>query len=228
MIFQDPATSFSPLLTIGAQLTDLLWRERTLTRAAKRAKILNMLGRVGIADPERRFNAYPDQLSGGMLQRVAIGAALLMAPKLLIADEPTTALDVTTEAQILVLLRDFARESRAAVLMITHHLGVVAQLCDRVVVMYAGTIVEAGPVEAIFAAPAHPYTRALLDCEPALLEGEPTRWPFIGGEVPGAGQRPTGCLFAPRCGRVGPDCAERPPIFDVGPDHAARCWRVGS
>jgi peptide/nickel transport system ATP-binding protein len=183
MIFQNPMTAFSPLHTLGRQLTDLLWRDRTATKDEKRERIIAVLKQVGLPDPAARLETYPFQLSGGMLQRVAIAAALLMRPSLLIADEPTTALDVTMEAQILHLMRELRAESGVAILMISHHLGVIAEICDRVAVMYAGCIVEEGTVEAIFADPRHPYTKALFACEPSLLETGVRRMPVIDHEV---------------------------------------------
>lgn len=183
MIFQNPMTAFSPLHTLGQQLTDLLWRERKASKAEKRERILTVLRQVGLPDPAARLETYPFQLSGGMLQRVAIAAALLMRPSLLIADEPTTALDVTMEAQILHLMRELRAESGVAILMISHHLGVIAEICDRVAVMYAGRIVEEGTVEAIFAEPRHPYTKALFACEPSLIETGISRMPVIDHEA---------------------------------------------
>ena len=166
MVFQDPMTSFSPLLPIGRQLQAFMWRERVTARAARR-RIVEMLADVGIADPERRIDAYPHELSGGMLQRVAIAAALLARPALIVADEPTTALDVTTEAQILHLLRDIRERHGAAILVISHQLGVIAEICDRVAVMYGGMIVEEGPVNALFRRPApslYPGAAGLRAC----------------------------------------------------------------
>lgn len=209
MIFQNPMTAFSPIHRLGQQLSDLLWRDGQMSRAEKRERIITMLRRTGIADPAAKLDAYPFQFSGGMLQRVAISAALLMQPALLIADEPTTALDVTTEAQILHLMRELRDQSGVAILMISHHLGVIAELCDRVAVMYAGQIVEEGPVEAIFAAPAHPYTQALLACEPALIRERQGRLPVIAGEVARPGG--PGCRFAPRCSVAEERCRQASP-----------------
>ncbi|KQY42569.1 ABC transporter ATP-binding protein [Rhizobium sp. Root483D2] len=183
MIFQNPMTAFSPLHTLGHQLTDLLWRDRKASKQEKRERILAVLKQVGLPDPAARLETYPFQLSGGMLQRVAIAAALLMRPSLLIADEPTTALDVTMEAQILHLMRELRAESGVAILMISHHLGVIAEICDRVAVMYAGRIVEEGTVEAIFADPRHPYTKALFACEPSLIKTGIGRLPVIDHEA---------------------------------------------
>lgn len=179
MVFQNPMATFSPLHTIGRQLTDFLWRDRVSGKREKRLKIIAALAEAGISDPQARFDAYPFELSGGMLQRVSIAAALLMKPSLLIADEPTTALDVTMEAQILHLMRELRAKTGVAILMISHQLGVIAEICDRVAVMYAGRIVEQGTVEAIFADPQHPYTRALLACELSLVESGARRLPAI-------------------------------------------------
>jgi peptide/nickel transport system ATP-binding protein len=179
MVFQNPMAAFSPLHTIGRQLTDFLWRDRMSSRGDKRRAIVAALAEAGISDPEARFDAYPFELSGGMLQRMAIAAALLMKPSLLIADEPTTALDVTMEAQILHLMRELRARTGVAILMISHQLGVIAEICDRVCVMYAGRIVEEGDARDIFASPQHPYTKALLACELSLVESGATRLPVI-------------------------------------------------
>ena len=179
MVFQNPMATFSPLHTIGRQLTDFLWRDRTSSRRDKRLRIVEALAEAGISDPDARFDAYPFELSGGMLQRVSIAAALLMKPSLLIADEPTTALDVTMEAQILHLMRQLRARTGVAILMISHQLGVIAEICDRVAVMYAGRIVEQGSVEEIFARPSHPSTRALHACELSLVESGARRLPAI-------------------------------------------------
>jgi peptide/nickel transport system ATP-binding protein len=179
MVFQNPMATFSPLHTIGRQLTDFLWRDKTSSRREKRTRIVEALAEAGIADPDQRFDAYSFELSGGMLQRVSIAAALLMKPALLIADEPTTALDVTMEAQILHLMRTLRERTGVAILMISHHLGVIAEICDRVAVMHAGCIVETGSVEDIFLRPQHGYTRALLACELSLVEAGARRLPAI-------------------------------------------------
>jgi peptide/nickel transport system ATP-binding protein len=179
MVFQNPMATFSPLHTIGRQLTDFLWRDRVASKSDKRVRIVAALAEAGISDPDARFDAYPFELSGGMLQRVSIAAALLMKPSLLIADEPTTALDVTMEAQILHLMRELRARTGVAILMISHQLGVIAEICDRVAVMYAGRIVEEGPVGNIFARPRHPYTKALLACELSLVEAGAKRLPVI-------------------------------------------------
>jgi peptide/nickel transport system ATP-binding protein len=200
MVFQNPMATFSPLHTIGRQLTDFLWRDRTSSRREKRLRIVEALADAGISDPAARFNAYPFELSGGMLQRVSIAAALLMKPSLLIADEPTTALDVTMEAQILHLMRELRARTGVAILMISHQLGVIAEICDRVAVMYAGRIVEQGTAEDIFANPQHPYTRALLACELSLVESGATRLPAITWDGDAPASRPH---TAPRTGTMG-------------------------
>jgi peptide/nickel transport system ATP-binding protein len=225
MVFQDPMTSFSPLVPVGRQLQAFLWRERVDARTARR-RIVEMLADVGIADPERRIDAYPHELSGGMLQRIAIAAALLARPSLIIADEPTTALDVTTEAQILHLLRDIRDRHGTAILVISHQLGVIAEICDRVAVMYGGVIVEQGPVEALFRRPAHPYTQALMTCEPALLGTDARRLPTIPGT---AVRHRAGCHFADRCTHAEPECREAPPPWQTAGDgHAFLCRKMAA
>jgi peptide/nickel transport system ATP-binding protein len=229
MVFQNPMTAFSPIHTLGRQLTDLLWRDREQDKATKRERIVAVLRQVGIPDPIGKLDAYPFQFSGGMLQRVAIAAALLMRPSLLVADEPTTALDVTMEAQILHLMRELKDTAGVSILIISHHLGVIAELCDRVAVMYAGRIVEEGPVDAIFANPRHPYTQALFACEPALIAPGARRLPVIGGEVPRPGN--PGCGFASRCSMTFEPCHTHTPPWSVAstePDHHARCHRSAS
>jgi len=201
MVFQDPMTAFNPVLTIGRQLMDFGAR-----RGVSRARAVEMLALTGIPSPEERFSAYPHELSGGMRQRVGLAAALMVEPSLLIADEPTTALDVTTEAQIIALFRDLRRDFGGAIIIVTHHLGVVAELCDRVVVMYAGEAVEEGPVDQIFHAPKHPYTRALLACDPARIAKSGGALPVIEGRVPSLAALPPGCSFAPRCPRKTDAC----------------------
>ncbi|MGQ3215493.1 MAG: ABC transporter ATP-binding protein [Shinella sp.] len=229
MIFQNPMTAFSPIHTLGRQLIDLLWRDRDQTAARKRERIVAALRDVGIPDPAGKLDAYPFQLSGGMLQRVAIAAALLMKPALLIADEPTTALDVTMETQILHLMRTLRDSAGVAILIISHHLGVIAEICDRVAVMYAGRIVEEGPVEAIFRDPRHPYTKALLACELALIPPGVRRLPVIAGDVPRPGG--AGCDFAGRCGLVEDCCFSVSPPWAIAssdPSHHSRCHRSAS
>jgi peptide/nickel transport system ATP-binding protein len=209
MVFQDPMTAFNPVLTIGRQLADFVGAHDP--SRARPALLARMLDRVGIPDPERCLERYPHELSGGMRQRVAIAAALLLEPQVLIADEPTTALDVTMEAQIIHLLRDLRASFNGAIVIVTHHLGVIAELCDRVAVMYAGEVVEEGPVDAIFHDPQHPYTRALLACDPAVVEPDTGRLPTIGGRIPDLAALPPGCAFRPRCALALPVCEGPPP-----------------
>ncbi len=226
MIFQEPMTSLNPAFTCGDQIDEAVRLHQGLGRATARERTVEMLRRVGIPDPARRADEYPHQLSGGMRQRVMIGMALSCNPDLLIADEPTTALDVTIQAQILELLERLQQELGMAVLMITHDLGVIAGVTDRVAVMYAGKIVEMGQVEEIFAAPGHPYTRGLLASIPRLT-GMQDRLRVIPGAVPDATRFPEGCRFHPRCPHADAFCRERAPaLLDVTPGHAVACWKA--
>jgi oligopeptide/dipeptide ABC transporter ATP-binding protein len=223
MIFQEPMTALNPVFTIGEQIAETLRVHEGIDRAAARRRAQELLARVGISNPAQRLDQYPHELSGGMRQRVMIAMALACRPQVLIADEPTTALDVTIQAQILALLRDLQRELGMAVVLITHDLGVIAQVVDRVVVMYAGRIVEEGPVAAVFGRPSHPYTRLLLESIPSL-DHEQERLPSIPGMVPGLSQLPSGCRFHPRCPLARPACAERtPPPIALGEGHRAAC-----
>jgi peptide/nickel transport system ATP-binding protein len=225
IIFQNPLTSLDPSFTVGSQIVDVLRAHRGLAEAEARAEAIDLLWRVGIGSPEQRLQAHPHQLSGGQRQRVVIAIALACGPSLLIADEPTTALDVTIQAQILALLRDIGAERQAAILLITHDLGVVAQMCDRVAVMYAGRLVEEGPVDAIFAEPRHPYTAALLRSIPARGR-ERGNLEAIEGSVPDLVQPPPGCPFGPRCSRHMAVCDTRMPAARlVGPTHQVACFR---
>ena len=230
MVFQDPMTSQSPVLPYARQMTDVLYRRRGMPMAEKRARAIEMMRRVGIPDPESRIVQYPHQFSGGMRQRASIAMALLMDPMLLIADEPTTALDVTMEAQIIHLIRELRRELEATIVVVSHNLGLIAELCDEVVVMYAGEVVETGDVRAIFHRAAHPYTRALLECDPARERTRTRRLPVIPGDVPDLHHRPDGCVFAARCEEAMDVCRERQPeSFAVsGNGHAARCHLLGA
>ena len=225
VVFQDPMTSQSPVLSYRRQMTDVLYRRRGMSMADKRARAIEMMRRVGIPDPESRIVQYPHQFSGGMRQRASIAMALLMDPMLLIADEPTTALDVTMEAQIIHLIRELQREFQATIIVVSHNLGLIAELCDEVVVMYAGEVVETGGVHDIFHRAAHPYTRALLECDPAREATRSRHLPVIPGDLPDLHRRPAGCVFAPRCGLAMDVCSERQPAsFEVSVDgHAARC-----
>jgi oligopeptide/dipeptide ABC transporter ATP-binding protein len=225
MIFQEPMASLNPVLTVGAHVTEPLILHRRLSRAEARKQAVDLLDRVGIPSAARRLDEYPHRLSGGMRQRVMIAAALACRPDLLIADEPTTALDVTIQAQILRLLADLQREFGMAVLFITHDLGVVAEQARRVVVMYAGRVVERAPTAALFDAPAHPYAAALLRCVPG--EGEAERLETIEGSVPSPAALPPGCRFAPRCPRAIAACdAADPPLRSAGVAHDAACILV--
>jgi oligopeptide/dipeptide ABC transporter ATP-binding protein len=207
MIFQDPFSSLNPVFRVGEQLAETLRANRGLGKQEARAETIALLGSVGILEPERRALAYPHELSGGMRQRVMIAIAMASQPRLLIADEPTTALDVTTQAQILTLLRRLRDEHDMAVLLVSHDFGVIAQMCDRVVVMYGGHVVEAGPVAEIYADPQHPYTRALLGSVPALdAIGNGARRKAIPGYPPELTEVLPGCVFAPRCGFARPEC----------------------
>jgi peptide/nickel transport system ATP-binding protein len=226
MIFQNPAGSLNPVFRIGDQLHEamalhLAERPRTL-----RARAVEILARVGIPSPAARARDYPHEFSGGMAQRVMIGMGISCAPSLLIADEPTTALDVTIQAQVLALIRQLAREVGAAVLLVSHDLGVISQMCDRVLVMYAGRVVEEASIATVFRSPAHPYTQALIDCLPRL-DGT-ARLGTIAGVMPGLSALPPGCRFHPRCPRAEPRCATEPPsLRSIGSGHAAACHLVG-
>jgi oligopeptide/dipeptide ABC transporter ATP-binding protein len=223
MIFQEPMSALNPVLTVGEQIAETLRIHEGMDRAAARLRSMELLNKVGISNPEQRLRQYPHELSGGMRQRVMIAIALACRPKLLIADEPTTALDVTIQAQILSLLRDLQRELGMAVLLITHDLGVVAQVVDRVAVMYAGRIVEQGTVGAVFERPSHPYTRLLMESIPSL-DHDRDRLPTIPGMVPSLANLPRGCRFHPRCPAAQPPCTERQPaLIAVDPGHGAAC-----
>ena len=224
MVFQDPMTSQIPVLTIGRQMTDIQYRRREVSKAEKRRLAVDMMRRVGISDPEQRLDQYPHQFSGGMRQRIAIAMALLMNPQLLIADEPTTALDVTMEAQIIHLLRELKESFEGSILFVSHNLGLIAELCDYVVVMYAGEVVEQGSVEDLFYRASHPYTRALLECDPARIEDTSPILPTIPGEVPDLHLVPRGCVFAPRCPQAMARCPQEPArVAALGGGHQARC-----
>jgi peptide/nickel transport system ATP-binding protein len=222
MIFQDPMMTLNPVLRIETQMTDALRAHESVSRRAARARCIAALEEVGIAAPEERLRAYPHQLSGGMRQRVAIAIALLHGPEIVIADEPTTALDVTIQGQILSVVQRLCREKGTALIWITHDLAVVAGIADRIAVMYAGRIVEQGPVDAILDAPAHPYTRGLIDSVPAL-HPKGVRLPQIPGRMPSLTELPPGCAFAPRCPRATAACAVPPPTIEVAPGRVAAC-----
>ncbi len=225
MIFQEPMTSLNPVFTIGNQIMEALQLHQNLDKKEARKKAIEMLGRVRIPSPEVRIDSYPHQLSGGMRQRAMIAMALSCQPKLLIADEPTTALDVTIQAQVLRLLKEIQGEMGMAVMLITHDLGVVAEIADRVAVMYAGRIVETGPIEAIFGEMRHPYTKGLWESIPQLKEKR-RRLNAITGQVPDPMNLPAGCKFHPRCYLMIDDCKkEEPPLYPVNGNHFSRCLR---
>jgi len=229
MVFQDPTSSLNPVFTIGDQMgTILKYADRRLGRArgkaGRRERVAEVLAQVRMADPERISAAYPLQLSGGMRQRILIAMALLSEPRLLIADEPGTALDVTTQAQILKLMQELVEARGLALLMITHNLGVVRESAGHVFVMYAGAVVEQGPTKELFASPRHPYTRALMACVPKLSGGDSMRG--IDGQLPDYTDPPPGCRFAPRCPLAIPRCETTPAHQEVSPGHSAACWRL--
>jgi peptide/nickel transport system ATP-binding protein/oligopeptide transport system ATP-binding protein len=224
MIFQEPMTSLNPVYTAGDQITEAIRLHRRIGARQARERAIELLGMVGIPSPEQRFSAYPHQMSGGMRQRVMIAMALACEPRLLIADEPTTALDVTIQAQILELLRELRQRLGMSIILITHDLGVVAEMCDDVAVMYAGRVVERGPVEAIFGNPQHPYTEALLRSVPLLGMTQAVPLHVIPGKVPSPLQWPPGCRFATRCGYAVERCRrEEPSLTETGQGRAA-CW----
>jgi peptide/nickel transport system ATP-binding protein len=224
MIFQEPMTSLNPTITAGAQIAESLLLHRGLPEVQAKPQVIEMLGKVGMGAPERRYAQYPHELSGGLRQRMMIAMALVCGPKLLIADEPTTALDVTIQAQILELLKKLQKEFRLSILLITHDLGVVAEMCSDVAVMYAGRIVERSSTERLFARPYHPYTAGLLAAAPRRIrKGE--RLGTIAGVVPPPGARGSGCAFAPRCPRAIARCiVELPLLAAMEPGQAAACW----
>ena len=224
MVFQDPMTAFNPVLTIGRQVADFTGAHG---QRLPQAEIAAMLERVGIPDPARCLGRYPHELSGGMRQRVAIAAALLMRPDVLIADEPTTALDVTMEAQIIHLLRALRADFDGAIVIVTHHLGVIAELCDRVAVMYAGEVVEEAAVDDLFHDPRHPYSRALLACDPAVVIPGTGHLPTIGGRVPDLSALPAGCAFAARCPLADALCRTSPPRV-AGQGRSVLCHRAAT
>ena len=223
MVFQDPMTSLDPCFSVGSQVAETIRAHRPNDRRSAREVALRLLRDVGIPEPERRYGDPPHRLSGGMRQRVVIATALANEPALLIADEPTTALDVTIQAQVLELLRDLQRTRHTTILLITHDLGVVAQLCDRVGVMYAGQLVEVARAEDIFGSPRHPYTRALLAALPTAGQ-ERGALRVIAGRVPDLTDPPEGCRFAPRCPYAMAECERVPPLAAETRDHRIACW----
>lgn len=227
MVFQEPMTALDPVFTVGRQLTETLQVRQGMRRRVARSEAEQLLRAVGISAPDRRLDNYPHELSGGMRQRVMMAIALACAPKLLIADEPTTAVDVTIQAQLLQLISDLARDREMAVLLVTHDLGVVSETCSRMITMYAGRVVEQGPVREVLGAPAHPYTAGLLASLPtAATRGR--RLATIPGRVPRPGEHPAGCVFAPRCSHAIEDCDDPQPLSRCGPGREVRCVRSGS
>ena len=225
MIFQDPMTSLNPVWKVGEQLTEHIRKHDGMARTAARERAIAMLDRVGIPNPRDRIDQYPIEFSGGMRQRVMIAMALIADPRLIIADEPTTALDVTIQAQILAILKSVKTESSTGIILITHDLGIVADICDTVTVMYGGLIVERGPVEPIFANPRHPYTRGLLASVPNPEVDTKGRLVPIPGQPPDLFRPPAGCPFAARCRHTMKVCLTKmPPYFDVAGTHRVACW----
>ena len=227
MIFQEPMTSLNPVFTVGDQVGEVIRLHQRLSAADTRDRVVDMFKLVGIPAPESRLDDYPHQMSGGMRQRVMIAMALACSPRLMIADEPTTALDVTIQAQILDLMNDLKRETGAAILFITHDLGVIAEMAQHVVVMYAGKVVEYADAETLFTDPRHPYTEGLMASIPVI--GRPTeggRLKTISGIVPSLFNLPAGCLFSNRCPDVFDVCRQEPPeMVSVAPEHHVRCWK---
>ena len=227
MVFQDPMTTFNPVLTMGDQLVDFQQHLKGVSPTEKQTRATNLLARVGIPDSHLCMKRFPHELSGGMRQRASIAAALLMQPNVLVADEPTTALDVTMEAQIIHLLRELRSDYQGAIIVVTHHLGVVAELCDRVYVMYAGQVVEEGLVDDIYHLPKHPYTRALIACDPAHFEEHTPILPTIAGRLLDLMNPPQGCSFAARCSLANDLCrTAAPPWVKISETQSALCHKA--
>lgn len=225
MVFQDPMTSQNPVITIGKQMTDILYSIPNLSLNQKKAMVIDMLGKVGISDPEMRYGQYAHEFSGGMRQRICIAMAMLTTPRLFIADEPITALDVTTGMQIIDLLRKMKSEYQNSGLFVSHNFGLIAELCDEVVIMYAGEVVERGRVEEVFYNPCHPYTKCLLKCDPSTIKKATRNLPTIQGSVPQLSRRPPGCIFEERCSESGRHCHDtHPKELYISETHAFRCF----
>lgn len=223
IIFQEPMTSLNPVIQVGKQVREAILLHEKVSKEEAKQRVIEIFRQVGIPEPERRYNAYPHQLSGGLRQRVMIGMAMVCNPDLLIADEPTTALDVTIEAQILHLMRQLQKDKGTSIMMITHNLGVVAEICDQVYVMYAGKVVESAEVHELFQNPKHPYTQGLLGALPKMDSRQ--RLNSINGMVPTLKDMPTGCRFAPRCPMATQRCREeQPALVDVTAEHQVRCF----
>lgn len=228
IVFQDPLTSLNPILSIGTQMIDIQYREK-INKANRRKKAIKILTEIGIPDAEQRLSNYPHQFSGGMLQRISIAMALIVEPSLLIADEPTTALDATLEAQFIDLLRRLQAKFHFSILYVSHNLGVIAELCENVVVMYAGEVVEEGTVRDIFHRASHPYTKALVECDPARIEKKTENLPTIPGEIPDLVQLPAGCIFKNRCPSVFDSCQNQTPLkYQLSETHLAKCFLLES
>ena len=224
MVFQDPMTALNPVITIGKQMIDILYRTGHST-SEKRARATEMLKLVGIPDASHRLDDYPHEFSGGMRQRICIAMALMMNPALLIADEPTTALDVTLEAQVIHLIRELQSSFQCSILFVSHNLGLIAELCDEVVVMYAGEVVEQGEVHDLFHNAQHPYTQMLLECDPARITEVGPELPTIPGTVPDLIELPKGCIFSPRCPKSLDECQHTSPdTYAIHDQHSARCF----
>ena len=225
MIFQDPMTSLNPVYTVGNQICEPLKLHRNMKGKRARERAIELLGMVGIPNPARRLKQYPFEFSGGMRQRAMIAMALVCEPKLLIADEPTTALDVTIQAQILEIMKDLKNRRNMSIVLITHDLGIVSDICDKIIIMYGGEIMEYGPIEALYSSPSHPYTNGLINSLPKIDEEVGTQLTPIEGSPVDLMHPPAGCPFAPRCEQCMKVClTEKPPYFEMEPDHYSACW----